>query len=172
MVAILQTACKNRYFVDTKVYTRHFGSHTTRFPESFHVQGLGFSLNCPYRTHPLLYTARFLSNFNSECSFIIIWSLCGLCLFDLAQNFVKNSLRVFDDAAATKLWVFLDGVKNDITREEKDTTDRSAAAATRAKSEEKSEEPSVQKGAGVPSASEDIIVLWNEVVAIVQCSPE
>ncbi|CAN0049726.1 unnamed protein product, partial [Hapterophycus canaliculatus] len=35
------------------------------------------------------------------------------------KNFVKNSLRVFDDGSVSKLWEYMDGVKNDIARAEK-----------------------------------------------------
>lgn len=40
---------------------------------------------------------------------------------------MKNSLRVYDDVAASKLWIFLDGIKNDIIKEEKGASDGSVA---------------------------------------------
>lgn len=45
------------------------------------------------------------------------------------QNFVKNSLRVFDEASVSKLWAYVDGVKNDLTAKEKEATATPAAAA-------------------------------------------
>ncbi|CAN0303459.1 unnamed protein product, partial [Scytosiphon promiscuus] len=35
------------------------------------------------------------------------------------KNFVKKSLRVFDEGSVSKLWDYMDGVKNDIAQAEK-----------------------------------------------------
>ncbi|CAN0077752.1 unnamed protein product [Ectocarpus sp. 6 AP-2014] len=45
------------------------------------------------------------------------------------KNFVKNSLRVFDETSVSKLWAYVDGVKNDLTAKEKEATATPAAAA-------------------------------------------
>ena len=36
------------------------------------------------------------------------------------QNFIKNSLRIFDDAGASKLWEYMDGVRQEVAREEQE----------------------------------------------------
>ena len=51
-----------------------------------------------------------------------------------SQNFVKNSIRVFDEPGLAKLWEYMDGIKNDITREEKELVAAAAAAAATAAS--------------------------------------
>lgn len=60
---------------------------------------------------------------------------------------MKNSLRVFDEASVGKLWDYMDGVKNDMTREEKETA---AAAPAPAKAEQTApkEEAAESKSAG------------------------
>lgn len=44
------------------------------------------------------------------------------------QNFVKNSLRVFDEGSVSKLWDYMDGVKSDMTRKEKEASTATATA--------------------------------------------
>ncbi|CAM9767800.1 unnamed protein product [Ectocarpus fasciculatus] len=46
------------------------------------------------------------------------------------KNFVKNSLRVFDETTVSKLWDYVDGVKNDMTAKEKEAVAAQAAAPT------------------------------------------
>lgn len=41
---------------------------------------------------------------------------------------MKNSLRVFDETSVSKLWDYVDGVKNDLTAKEKEATATPAAA--------------------------------------------
>lgn len=36
------------------------------------------------------------------------------------QNFIKNSLRIFNDAEASKLWDYMDGVRKEVAREEEE----------------------------------------------------
>eukprot|EP00752_Nemacystus_decipiens_P002331 g2204.t1 len=45
------------------------------------------------------------------------------------KNFVKNSLRVFDEGSVSKLWDYMDCVKNDMTREEKEAAVAAEAEA-------------------------------------------
>ena len=46
-----------------------------------------------------------------------------------SQNFLKNSIRVFDEPGLAKLWEYMDGIKNDITREEQEVVAAAAASA-------------------------------------------
>ncbi|CAM9449539.1 unnamed protein product [Laminaria digitata] len=76
------------------------------------------------------------------------------------KNFLKNSIRVFDEPGLAKLWEYMDGIKNDITREEKEAvasvaTAASAAAVAAASvtpDAEKSTERSAEKTPGNSSA--------------------
>lgn len=45
------------------------------------------------------------------------------------QNFVKNSMRVFDDASVAKLWEYLDGIREEISKEEKEQKEQKETAA-------------------------------------------
>lgn len=56
---------------------------------------------------------------------------------------------MFDDGAVAKLWEYLDGVKNDITKEEQASSDAVAAAATTKTPAKQSAEGSEKKGNGV-----------------------
>lgn len=63
-----------------------------------------------------------------------------------AQNFVKNSMRVFDDASVAKLWEYLDGVREEISKEEKEQKEAAVVAVTIPVPEKKNAEKSTKKG--------------------------
>ena len=73
---------------------------------------------------------------------------------------MKNSLRVFDEPGLAKLWAYMDSIKNDITREEKEAAASTASAAAVAApvvtpdaeqcAEQSSEKPSGKSSAGKP----------------------
>ena len=75
---------------------------------------------------------------------------------------MKNSLRVFDEASVCKLWDYMDGVKNDMARDEKEAAGAGAEAEEAARKEQ---EPEAKSAGGKPKKGP-----WLGVRVCVKCA--